>query len=99
MASDFARAFYAGVLGMTEVDEPSARGSAPGAWSCTSASRAGSARPARPTPGILVADLEDVVRRLAAAGQQVTWDADLPGFRRVYAHDCFGNRLEFLQPA
>jgi len=33
------------------------------------------------------------------AGQDVSWDADFPGFRRVYAHDPFGNRLEFLQPA
>ena len=39
------------------------------------------------------------VRRLGAAGQEVTWDADFPGFRRVYVADPFGNRLEFLQPA
>ena len=25
--------------------------------------------------------------------------ADFPGFRRTYAHDPFGDRLEFLQPA
>jgi len=25
------------------------------------------------------------------------WDGNFPGFRRVYAHDPFGNRLEFLQ--
>jgi len=40
-----------------------------------------------------------VVARLRADGQDVTWDGDFPGFRRVYAHDPFGNRLEFLQPA
>jgi catechol 2,3-dioxygenase-like lactoylglutathione lyase family enzyme len=50
-------------------------------------------------PGILVADLDEVVRRLRAAGQDVPWDADFPGFRRVYAQDPFGNRLEFLQAA
>ena len=49
--------------------------------------------------GVLVSDLDEVVGRLGAAGQDVTWDADFPGFRRVYAHDPFGNRLEFLQPA
>ncbi|NEM04523.1 hypothetical protein [Geodermatophilus normandii] len=49
--------------------------------------------------GILVSDLDELVRRLGTAGQQVTWDADLPGFRRVYAHDPLGNRLESLQPA
>ncbi|SFN84101.1 hypothetical protein SAMN05660359_00202 [Geodermatophilus obscurus] len=50
-------------------------------------------------PGILVSDLDDMVRRPAAAAQYVTWDVDFPGYRRVYAADPFGNRLEFLQPA
>lgn len=49
-------------------------------------------------PGILVEDLDEIVRRLAAAGQGVTWDTDFPGFRRIYASDPFGNRLEFLEP-
>jgi hypothetical protein len=40
-----------------------------------------------------------VARRVAATGQDVTWDRDFPGFRRFYAHDPFGNRLEFLEPA
>lgn len=40
-----------------------------------------------------------MVRRLKGADQDVARDADFPGFRRVYAHDPFGNRLEFLQPA
>jgi hypothetical protein len=26
-------------------------------------------------------------------------DASLPGYRRFYLDDCFGNRLEFLSPA
>lgn len=43
-------------------------------------------------------DLDEVAGRVATTGQDVTWDADLPGFRRFYAHDPFGNRLEFLQP-
>lgn len=47
-------------------------------------------------PGIVVADLDDVVRRLVEAGRDVRWDADFPWLRRVYAHDLFGNRLEFL---
>ncbi len=100
-----ARAFYAGVLGMTEIEKPPVLAARGGAWF-----RAGELElhlgveegfsPVRKAhPGVLVADLDEVVRRLGAAGQGVTWDADLPGFRRVYAHDPFGNRLEFLQPA
>jgi catechol 2,3-dioxygenase-like lactoylglutathione lyase family enzyme len=98
-----AREFFAGVLGMSEIDKPPVLAARGGAWF-----RAGGLelhlgveddfRPARKAhPGILVADLDEIVRRLRAADQDVTWDSDFPGFRRVYAHDPFGNRLEFLQ--
>lgn len=100
-----AREFYAGVLGMAEVDKPPALAARGGAWF-----RAGGVelhlgveegfRPARKAhPGIVVTNLDGLADRLAVAGQPVRWDADFPGFRRVYAHDPFGNRLEFLQPA
>jgi catechol 2,3-dioxygenase-like lactoylglutathione lyase family enzyme len=46
---------------------------------------------------ILVDDLDHLVARLGRAGQDVAWDGDFPGYRRVYAHDPFGNRLEFLE--
>ena len=102
---DAARRFFAGVLGMTEIEKPPVLTARGGAWF-----RSGgleihlgieeSFRPARKAhPGILVRDLDDVVRRLRESGQDVTWDDDFPGFRRIYAHDPFGNRLEFLQPA
>jgi hypothetical protein len=56
-------------------------------------------RPARKGhPGMLVSDLDDIVARLEQAGQDVRWDTEFPGFRRGYARDRFGNRLEFLQP-
>ena len=102
---DAAREFFVGVLGMTEVDKPPVLAPRGGAWF-----REGGLElhlgaeedfsPARKGhPGILVGDLDEVVRRLRAGGQDVTWDGGFPGFRRVYAHDPFGNRLEFLQPA
>lgn len=98
-----ARQFYAGVLGMPEIDKPPVLAARGGAWF-----RAGGVelhlgveddfRPARKGhPGILTSDLDDVVRRLEADGQPAQWDANFPGFRRIYAHDPFGNRLEFLQ--
>lgn len=101
-----ARAFFLQVLGMTEVDKPPVLASRGGAWF-----RAGAVelhlgveedfRPAlKGHPGILVDDLDDlddVVRRLRNVGQDVMWDNDFPGYRRVYARDPFGNRLEFLQ--
>lgn len=100
-----ARAFFVGVLGMSEIDKPPVLAARGGAWF-----RAGGVelhlgveddfRPARKGhPGILVDDLEDLVARLGGDGQQVTWDGDFPGYRRVYAVDPFGNRLEFLEPS
>jgi len=60
-------------------------------------------RPARKAhPGIVVTDLDGLVERLARANQPLRWDTDFPGFRRVYAHDPFGNRLRTarsLRPA
>jgi len=99
-----ARAFFVGVLGMSEIAKPPALAERGGAWF-----RAGGLeihfgieddfRPARKGhPGILVTDLDEVVQRLRSADQDVIWDGDFPGFRRVYAYDPFGNRLEFLQP-
>lgn len=100
-----ARGFFGNVLDMTEIDKPPGLLARGGAWF-----RAGDVelhigvdddfRPARKAhPGIVVTDLDDLVQRLCHAGQDVLWDANFPGFRRVYAHDPFGNRLEFLQPA
>ena len=48
-------------------------------------------------PGILVRDLPGLAARFEAAGVSVTWDVEFPGFSRFYAHDPFGNRLEFLE--
>jgi catechol 2,3-dioxygenase-like lactoylglutathione lyase family enzyme len=99
-----ARAFFVDVLGMDEVAKPPVLAARGGAWF-----RAGGIelhlgveddfRPARKGhPGLLVDDLDDIAARLTAAGQDASWDADFPGFRRIYAHDPFGNRLEFLEP-
>ncbi|SIR89491.1 VOC family protein [Williamsia sterculiae] len=98
-----ARDFFAGVLGMTEIDKPPALVSRGGAWF-----RSGGLEihlgverdfePARKAhPGILVDDIDGIAGTLRAAGQEVSWDNDFPGFRRFYAQDPFGNRLEFLE--
>lgn len=98
-----ARAFFGDVLGMTEIDKPPGLAARGGAWF-----RAGGVelhlgveddfRPAaKAHPGILVDDLDHLVERLRTAGQDISRDGNFPGFRRVYAHDPFGNRLEFLE--
>jgi hypothetical protein len=40
--------------------------------------------------------LEGLASGLEAAGYPVEWDDRLPGHRRFYTRDPFGNRLELL---
>lgn len=100
-----ARRFFGDVLRMDEVDKPSELAKRGGVWF-----RSGALElhlgveegfvPARKAhPGILTDDLDAVAERLDAAGFEVQPDDDLPGYRRFHVHDCFGNRLEFLQPS
>lgn len=42
--------------------------------------------------------LRALAARLRAADVEVVWDDAFPGYHRCYAHDFFGNRLEFLEP-
>ena len=100
-----ARAFYADLLGLAEIPKPSNLVGRGGCWF-----RLGDRelhlgveaefRPAtKAHPALLVTDLDAVRARLAAAGVPIREDEPLPGYRRCYADDPFGNRLEFLQAA
>ncbi|MGH3827416.1 MAG: hypothetical protein ACRDQX_09625 [Pseudonocardiaceae bacterium] len=100
---DQCRAFWGDVLGMGELDKPSALAARGGCWF-----RGGDVEvhlgvedlftPARKAhPGLLVAGLSHLARRLRQAGYPVTWDGEFPGHDRFYSADPFGNRLEFLQ--
>jgi catechol 2,3-dioxygenase-like lactoylglutathione lyase family enzyme len=98
-----ARAFYGGLLGLEELSKPSELAARGGCWF-----RAGEHElhvgvdekfsPARKAhPGLVVAELDALCARLAAAGVEVTWDGAIADARRFYAADPFGNRLEFRQ--
>jgi catechol 2,3-dioxygenase-like lactoylglutathione lyase family enzyme len=98
------RHFYGTVLGMSEVPKPPALAARGGAWF-----RGGALelhvgieddfRPAgKAHPGIIVSDIDAVVRRLGDHGVAVHWDDNFPGFRRCYLADPHGNRLELLEP-
>lgn len=95
------RAFYGGVLGMSEIEKPEALRGRGGAWF-----RAGSAEihigiedgfaPARKAhPGLAVDDLDALAARVAESGFPLTWDENIPGLRRFHTSDPVGNRLEF----
>ncbi|MBB4695236.1 catechol 2,3-dioxygenase-like lactoylglutathione lyase family enzyme [Actinoplanes abujensis] len=99
-----ARAFYAGVLGLTELAKPAvlaARGGCwfrGGGWEIHVSPVSGFAPQQRAHPGVLVDDLDGLAATLEAAGRPVCWDPHFPGHRRFYSQDDHGNRLEFLEP-
>jgi catechol 2,3-dioxygenase-like lactoylglutathione lyase family enzyme len=104
-AETAAEAFFAGVLGLRRVEKPSALAGRGGAWFRGDGVELhlGVEEPFAPArkahPGILVDGLDALAGRLEAAGVEVEWDDLFPGFRRFYAHDPFGNRLELLEPS
>jgi catechol 2,3-dioxygenase-like lactoylglutathione lyase family enzyme len=97
------RAFWGEALSMTEVQKPPVLAARGGCWF-----RGGGIEvhlgaeadfvPARKAhPGLLVSGLKRLAARLEEHGVPVTWDDEFPGHDRFYAHDPFGNRLEFLE--
>ena len=100
---DKARSFYGDALGLSEVPKPSELAKRGGAWFETGNVRVHLGveqdfRPARKAhPAFLVSNIDDFATRLRAAEFDVTIDSDLPGFRRFYTNDPFGNRLEFME--
>jgi len=98
-----ARAFYAGLLSLTEVVKPDPLASRGGCWfeSGRTVVHLGvepDFAPARKAhPAFLVGDLEGARRELAAAGAPVVPDDTLPEVRRFYTADPFGNRVELIQ--
>jgi len=100
---EVARAFYAGVLGMAEVEKPPELRKRGGCWFRREdlelhLSPVDDFAPAtRAHPGVLVDDLDFLARKLETAGRPVRWDTNFPGFRRFHSADDHGNRLEFMQ--
>ena len=97
-----ARWFYGDLLGLREVAKPAELADRGGCWfvgpaialhlgldeSFVSATKA--------HPGVLVADLEEARRVLAAAGMPVLEDSSDVGIHRFYTADPFGNRIELI---
>jgi catechol 2,3-dioxygenase-like lactoylglutathione lyase family enzyme len=101
---DQARAFYQGVLGVTEQPKPAHLAKRGGCWfergplkihlGVESDFRA--ARKAH--PALIVRDLAALKRAIAAAGHAMRDDEPLEGYDRIYVDDPFGNRIELMQP-
>lgn len=99
-----ARRFYGELLGLGEIPKPAALAERGGAWFSLGRQQlhVGVAEPFEPAhkahPALLVAagSLDALAERLAESGAPVRWDYDLPGVRRFYTQDPWGNRIELL---
>ena len=98
-----ARAFYGKVLGMTEVNKPPKLAERGGCWfegpgTVLHLGVESGFQPAKKAhPAFLVDDLDKMVQHLEKEGIASTPDDNIPGTRRVYISDPFGNRIELIQ--
>jgi catechol 2,3-dioxygenase-like lactoylglutathione lyase family enzyme len=99
-----ARAFYAGVLGLREVQKPARLAQRGGCWFASGdislhLGVEDEFRPARRAhPAFLVEGLADLVARCRAAGAEVIDDDLLETHDRAFVFDPFGNRIELMEP-
>ena len=99
---DNARRFYAGALGIPEIEKPPVLAARGGCWFRGHAVEVHVGveqqfAPAKKAhPAFLVDDIDATAAGVAGAGFTVTWDDDFPGYRRFYTADGNGNRVEIL---
>ncbi len=99
-----ARRFFGDVIGLREVEKPEPLRRRGGVWFAVGDQQLHigveaeftAARKAHPAFRLPAADLDWIATRLADSGAAVEWDSALPGERRFYSQDPWGNRIEFL---
>ncbi|WP_251136896.1 LD-carboxypeptidase [Exiguobacterium sp. s193] len=97
------RAFYAGLLHMTEVEKPPGVRATGGVWfkSHAAAIHVGIEQEFQPAkkahPGLTFPNLDDVAKRLTEAGYPVMYDDRLAPRRRFFTEDPFKNRIECIE--
>jgi predicted enzyme related to lactoylglutathione lyase len=102
-----ARRFYGELLGLAELPKPETLQARGGVWfACGDRQlHVGIAEPFAPAtkahPALLVrlADLDRLAEWLEAGGCNVQWDDAIPGTRRFYTADPWGNRIELVGAA
>jgi catechol 2,3-dioxygenase-like lactoylglutathione lyase family enzyme len=98
-----ARAFYGGVLGLTEMPKPAHLARRGGVWFAQGALKVhlGIERDFRPAkkahPALLVEDLAGLIKRCLEAGYKIGTAEPLEGYDRAYVEDPFGNRIELME--
>jgi catechol 2,3-dioxygenase-like lactoylglutathione lyase family enzyme len=98
-----AREFFGALLGMKEVEKPLPLRSRGGCWfQCAEQQvHVGAERDFKPNkkahPAFAVFELDDLRRALSNTGRLIIADDTLPGTRRFYSPDPWGNRIEFVE--
>ena len=98
-----ARRFFGNALGLEEIEKPEPLRARGGVWFRCGAQQLhiGVERefsPARKAhPAFQVADYDALLDRLGEAGIETSADESIPGLRRSFVADPFGNRIELLE--
>ncbi len=99
-----ARAFYAAILGFTEIPKPAVLAGRGGVWFqqgpvVVHLGVEPDFRPARKAhPAFLVDNLDELVDLSQQAGYETNTDEPpLAGYRRAHVFDPFGNRIELME--
>jgi catechol 2,3-dioxygenase-like lactoylglutathione lyase family enzyme len=98
-----ARRFFHHLLGMPEVPKPELLRKRGGVWfQCGPQTiHIGVETPFSPAkkahPAFLIQHLDALQARLAQAGVEVRVSEEIPGVKRFFVDDPFGNRLEFME--
>lgn len=98
-----AREFYGEILGMQELEKPEPLRARGGCWFQCGEHQLHIGiekdfRPARKAhPAFAVKDLDGLRETLLRRRHRVIEDESLPGARRFYSEDPWGNRLEFVE--
>lgn len=100
-----ARSFYTTILSLKEIEKPKDLRVHGGLWYKVgelelhlSVEDGALVVPSRRHVGFIVDDLERARRFFESHGIATLPQADLPGWRRFFVHDPFGNRLEIQSP-
>lgn len=97
-----ARRFFGDLLGLPEVEKPEPLTQRGGMWFSLGGHELHvgveegfkPALKAHPALRLPREELDALAERLEAAGETVRWDEALPGVRRFYSTDPWGNRIE-----
>jgi catechol 2,3-dioxygenase-like lactoylglutathione lyase family enzyme len=97
-----ARRFFAGLLGLEELEKPEPLRARGGVWFQVGEQQLhvgveeGFVAAGKAHPAFAVSAYDELVARLRAAGVAVTDDDSIPGVRRCYVADPWQNRIELV---